>query len=97
MTTFTINVELDELDIKQIVDQYNANSDAEITVKDVMDRKDDVIASLREFMFDGFIELMESENEEVYDFFADIFDPLDMYNHDDDLEEDTPSFSARMH
>lgn len=97
---FIINVEIDDLDIKQLVDAYNLNSDEEITVADVVARKDDVIASLREFMFDGFITLLESENEEVYDFFADIFDPLDMatYNQDDDIEdESTPVIAARMH
>jgi hypothetical protein len=84
---FKIEVEFDDADIQQLVDAYNSNADTagQITIDDVEELEEDVKGALREFMFDQVIELLESENEEVYHFFVDLFDPVE--SHEDDLEE----------
>lgn len=88
--SFSIVIDFDDVDIKQLVDAYNETAgdlDA-ITVQDVIENLDDVQQTLREYMFDKAVELLESENEEVYDTFCDVFHPIDIdFDGLEDFEE----------
>jgi N-acetyl-anhydromuramyl-L-alanine amidase AmpD len=82
---FTVEITFDDEDIDQLIAAYNETADLQnqICVEDFSEREDEIKSILREYMFDHAVDLLESENDEVFNLFAETFDPSDF----DDIEE----------